>query len=66
MVKNFQLLWKDVTNSIDEATAVRALASIVDNKEGRTFVSGLKRKDAEHCIEILDRVSPERRLQLSS
>ena len=30
---------------------------VVLDKEGRVFVSGLKRNDAELCIEILDRVS---------
>ena len=57
MAKDFQRLWKDVTDSIDETMAVRALADILTEKDGRTFVSNLSRKDAEYCIDILDRVS---------
>lgn len=61
MNKNFQQLWKDFANSTDEAVAVRVLAGIVADKEGRAFVSRLGRDDAEYCIYILDRVSPELR-----
>ena len=57
MVKDYRRLWKDVTNTIDEARAVRTLADILADKEGRTFISRLEHKDAELCIEILDRVS---------
>jgi len=56
MAKNYQRLWKGVTSTIDEAKAVRTLAEILVDKEGRAFVSRLERKDAELCIEILDHV----------
>ena len=57
MAKDYQRLWEDVTRAIDEANAVRTLAEILADEEGRTFVSRLERKDAELCIEILDHVS---------
>ena len=57
MPKNYQRLWKEVTSAIDEAKSVRILAEILVDKEGRAFISRLERKDAELCIEILDRVS---------
>ena len=41
----------------DESKAVRTLADILADREGRTFVSRLERKDVGLCIEILDRVS---------
>ena len=56
MAKDFRRLWKDVTSTIDEAKAVRTLAEILVDKEGRVFISRLERKDAELCIEILDHV----------
>lgn len=62
MAKGYQQLWKDVTSATDEAKAVRTLAGILADKEGRTFISCLERGDAELCIEILDRVSCNRRL----
>ena len=55
--KDYQQLWKDVTNTSDEGKAVRALAEIVLDEEGMTFISHLEPKDAELCIEILDHVS---------
>ena len=57
MAKDFRRLWKDATNTIDQAKAVRILADILVDKEGRVFISRLERKDAELCIEILDYVS---------
>ena len=57
MAKDYQRLWKDITDTIDEAKAVRILAEILVDKEGRAFISRLDRKDAELCIEILDLVS---------
>ena len=59
MAKNYQQLWEDVTASstVDEVKAVRTLAGILADKEGRVFISSLERKDAELCIEILDHVS---------
>ena len=55
--KDFQWLWKDVTSAEDEAGAIRALAEILIEKEGRAFISRLDREDAKFCIELLDRVS---------
>ena len=57
MAKDYQRLWKDVTSTSDEKKAVRTLAGILVDREGRSFISNLLRKDAELCIEILDRVS---------
>ena len=57
MAKNYQQLWKDVASTSDEGKAVRTLAEIVLDKEGRTFILELERGGAELCIEILDRVS---------
>lgn len=65
MAKNFQRLWKDITDSNNEAAAVRALADILAEKEGRAFVLGLDRKHADYCIDILDHVSPHLRLRPS-
>ncbi|KAF9789265.1 kinase-like domain-containing protein [Thelephora terrestris] len=55
MVKDFRRLWQDVTSATDEAGAVRALAEILTEKEGRSFISSLERSDAEFCFDILDR-----------
>ena len=57
MAKNYQRLWKDVTNANGEVEAVRTLANILTDREGRAFILSLERPDAELCIEILDRVS---------
>lgn len=57
MAKDFQRLWKGVTTAEDEAAAVRALAEMLIEKDGRAFVSCFERKNAEFCIDILDRVS---------
>ena len=59
MPKDYQRLWKDVTDTKDEGKAVRTLAEILVDKEGRSFISNLERKDAKLCIEILDQVSPD-------
>jgi hypothetical protein len=47
MAKDYRQLWKDVTNTSDEGKAVRTLAEILLDKEGRSFISNLERKDAE-------------------
>ena len=65
MAKNYQRLWNEVTHAIDEAKSVRILAEILVDKEGRTFISRLDRKDAELCIEILDYVSRDLQFSLS-
>ena len=65
MAKNFQRLWKGVINETDKAVAVRALVDILADSEGRAFALSLDRKDAKYCIDILDRVSPNFRLQPS-
>jgi len=57
-----QQLWKDVASKADEAEAVRSLAEILADKEGRAFISLLEHKDAELCVGILDHVSRELRL----
>ena len=57
MAKDFQRLWKDVTGAEDEAAAVRALAEILVQKDGRAFVSRLENKYTDFCIDLLDRVS---------
>ena len=63
MARNFQQLWKEVINAIDEAAAVLALVKILIDREGRAFALGLSPEDAEHCIDILDRVSHDPCLQ---
>ena len=57
MTKDYPQLWKNVTSSRDEDKAVRILAEILVDREGRSFVGTLKRADAELCVEILDHVS---------
>lgn len=63
MAKDFQRLWKDVTGTEDEAAAIRALAGILVEKEGRAFVSRLDRKYTDFLIDVLDRVSHDSRIQ---
>ena len=55
----------DVTDSNNEAAAVRALADILAEKEGRVFVLGLDRNHANCCIDVLGWVSRDLRLQPS-
>jgi len=57
MDKDYSQLWKAVASTSEEGKAVRTLAEILLDNEGRTFISSLERDDAELCIEILDRVS---------
>jgi len=57
MTKEPRRLWEEVASIADEAGAVRALCEILADKDGRCFVSHLERKEAELCIEVLDRVS---------
>ena len=57
MAKDYSQLWKVVASISDEGKAVRTLAEILLDKEGRAFISSLERDDAKLCIEILDRVS---------
>ena len=64
MAKDYRKLWKEVTSTTDESNAVRTLAKILVDKEGRSVISNLGRKDAELCIEILDHVSPDSYLLL--
>ena len=63
MAKDFQGLWKDVTGAEDEAAAIRALAEILVEKDGRAFVSRLEHKYTDFCIDVLDRVSYYSRIQ---
>ena len=57
MDKDYQQLWKGVTNAADGTEAVQALAKIVTDKRGRAFTLGLEPKEAELCVEMLDYVS---------
>jgi len=57
MVKDYRWLWEDVAGASDEGEAIRTLAEILLDEEGRTFILNLERDDAELCIEILDLVS---------
>ena len=56
MTKDYGELWRNVTTASDDIDAVRILAEILLDKEGRVFASNLGRSDAEICIEILDYV----------
>jgi len=64
MTKDYQQLWKDMTNTTDEATAVQTLAEIVADSDGRAFTLDLESEDVALCIETLDRVSCNRLLPL--
>ena len=57
MTKDYQQLWKAVISTTDETKAVRTLADILADKEGRTFILHLDRTGAALCIKILDHVS---------
>ena len=59
MVQDYRQLWKDAvaTNAIDKAGAVRILAEIVADSNGRAFVRRLGSQAAKSCVEILDYVS---------
>ena len=57
MGKDYRQLWAGVTNATGQAEAVRALAEIVIDKQGRAFTLNLERKEAKSCVEILDSVS---------
>ena len=57
MAKDYSQLWKDVTSARDEGKAVRTLAEILVDREGRAFIGALNRADAELCMEMLDHVS---------
>jgi hypothetical protein len=57
VVKDYGRLLQSVTDTADEGKAVRILAEILLDKEGRAFISNLEHKEAELCIEILDHVS---------
>ena len=56
MIKDYQQLWKDVTNTTDEAEAIQILAEIVSNSDGRAFTGGSEGtafqywKDAPRCL----------------
>lgn len=65
MTGDYQQLWKSLTNATDKTVAVRILAEIVADREGRTFVMGLGSEAAKLCIETLDYVSCATRVCLS-
>jgi len=62
MSKDYQQLWNSVTNKTDQGEAIRILADILTEKEGRIFASHLELNQGEVCIEILDHVSHKLRL----
>jgi len=64
MTGDYQRLWEGATSATDEAQAVRALAGVLANKDGRAHVSHLDSSDAERCIEILSNVSRDLYLPL--
>ena len=53
MDKDYRRLWNSAANTIDKARAIRTLAEILADEEGRAFVSRLELKEAELCIELL-------------
>jgi len=57
MDQHYQQLWKEIAEAESGAEAVRTLAEILADKEGRIFILRLERKNAKLCIEVLDRVS---------
>ena len=57
MTANCQRQWRDVTNAKSETKAIQILAEVLADKQGKSFVLNLEPKDAELCIEILDRAS---------
>ena len=65
MTKNYEELWRSVTNAANAAQAAQTLGEILADKEGRVFISRLGSKDAELCIEILDDVSHDLYFPLS-
>jgi len=62
MAEEYQRRWVGITNATDKAQAVRTLAEILTDKDGKAFISRLDSKDAELCVEILGNVSPELQL----
>ena len=57
MAKNYRQLWNGVATAADEGQAVRALAKISADREGRFFISLLDGRDAGLGVEILGNVS---------
>ena len=57
MAKDYKRLWEHITNATNESKAVRTLAGILADSEGRAFISRLEHNEAELCIDILDHVS---------
>lgn len=53
----FARLWAQVVHSTSVSDSVRILAQVLVQRDGRTFISHLKPKDAELCIELLGHVS---------
>ena len=62
MAKDYQQLWEGVADSTGKAEAVRALAEIVADFDGRTFALSLEPKAVRLCIETLDYVGCNLRL----
>ena len=66
MAESYSQLWNSVANTNDKAEAVLALSKISTDKEGRDFIVSLGREEIQLCINILDRVSFDLHLPLSS
>ena len=65
MIKDYQKLWKGVTIATNEAQAIKTLAEILSDKEGKVVISRLDSGDAKLCIEILGNVSCDIHLHYS-
>jgi len=65
MAKDYQQLWKGVADATDKTEAVRTLADIVADVDGRTFALGLELEGVRLCIETLDSVGRNLCLPLS-
>ena len=66
MAESYPQLWNSVANTNDKAEAVLALSKISTDKGGRDFIVSLGREEVQLCINVLDRVSFDLHLPLSS
>jgi len=57
MTRNYEQLWKGITDKTDKTEAAEGLAKIVADNAGRDFILGSEYEEAELCVEILDHVS---------
>jgi len=65
MDKNFQQPRDDTAESPKMPGTIQDLSKILADKKGRDFIVGLKDKEAELCMNLLDLVSCDLRLLLS-